>query len=294
MKVISGIFFILFTLVMVACGGSQKESQGFKVPDADQIAFLKTAASQPWDGLNLDDDVILENEKEFMYIFVHWADPAIALYEKYGVLVGGELIERVKGNNEMLVGVMDAADKILRDPNSMYRCEELYISMLEAALNSNVDDVYKEKYKAHLDKVLKNRKGMIANNFNYITDAGEQGTLHDIDSEYILLYFFNPDCHDCGRVTQVIATSQAVNALINTKKVCVLALYPDEDMAGWDNHQGENPKTWITARYVDLKEREKYDLPAIPNVYLLDKDKKVIFKDGIIEEIVSYLEQKAK
>ena len=292
MRFITGIFALFLMLASVACGGSQKESQGFKVPAADQIAFLKDVADKQWNGLNLNDASILENEKEFLYLFANWADPAIALYEKYGVLVGGDLIERMKGNNEMVVGMMEAADKMLRDPNSMFRCEELYISMLEAALATDVEAAYKERYQAHLDKALKNRKGSVATDFSYTTDAGAQGTLHGVEGEYTLLYFFNPDCHDCARVTEVIATSQAVNNLINAKRLCVLALYPDEDMAGWDNHQGENPKQWITARYTDLSEREKYDRPAIPNLYLLDKDKKVIFKDGIVEEMIDYLAKK--
>lgn len=40
-----------------------------------------------------------------------------------------------------------------------------------------------------------------------------------------------------------------------------------------------------------IKEKNLYDLKAIPTLYLLDKDKKVLLKDATVAQIDQYLQQ---
>lgn len=42
---------------------------------------------------------------------------------------------------------------------------------------------------------------------------------------------------------------------------------------------------------VSLKNDEIYDLKAIPTLYLLDKDKKVVLKDVTFNQVENYLKQ---
>ena len=81
-----------------------------------------------------------------------------------------------------------------------------------------------------------------------------------------------------------------MQALIDCNSLSVVALYPDEDLSEWNKHSGEFPDEWIVARFAHESERDKYDLPAIPNLYLLDNDKRVVVKDGNIEDILYLLE----
>ena len=143
-------------------------------------------------------------------------------------------------------------------------------------------------------KALKNRKGTAAADFSYITENGETGTLHGIHAKHTILYFFNPDCHDCARVSEIIGNDSTIREMVGSKQLSVLALYPDKDMTAWNKHFGKWPKEWITARYADLAEKEKYDLPAIPNIYLLDENKTVVLKDAAIEEIIDHLNSRTK
>ena len=149
-------------------------------------------------------------------------------------------------------------------------------------------------YQERLAKALKNRKGTAAADFSYITENGETGTLHGIHAKHTILYFFNPDCHDCARVSEIIGNDSTIREMLGSKQLSVLALYPDKDMTAWNKHFGKWPKEWITARYADLAEKEKYDLPAIPNIYLLDENKTVVLKDAAIEEINDHLNSRTK
>ena len=50
---------------------------------------------------------------------------------------------------------------------------------------------------------------------------------------------------------------------------------------------------WINSyeSTVSLKNVEIYDLKAIPTLYLLDKDKKVVLKDVTFNQVENYLKQ---
>ena len=57
---------------------------------------------------------------------------------------------------------------------------------------------------------------------------------------------------------------------------------PDEDLGAWRAYRDRIPARWINAYDAtqQLREKELYDLKAIPALYLLDCDKRVLVKDG--------------
>lgn len=114
-------------------------------------------------------------------------------------------------------------------------------------------------------------------------------------ANYTLIYFNNPDCHDCKRVYNILAgDSPTLAHLVARGELAILALYPDESLTSWNKNKGIYPYNWIVARYARDIDRERYNIPAIPSTYLLDKNKKVIYKDAIIEAVESYLRHKYK
>ena len=81
--------------------------------------------------------------------------------------------------------------------------------------------------------------------------------------------------------------------LIQEGKLEVLAMYIDEDLSAWRNNREKYPKEWIYAHDGELILRDNgiYGLRAIPSLYLLDKEKRVILKDAPVEKVISYLVQ---
>ena len=51
------------------------------------------------------------------------------------------------------------------------------------------------------------------------------------------------------------------------------------------------PSGWINGydKELTVLDRELYDLKAMPTLYLLDKDKKVLLKDAPVEQVEQYL-----
>ena len=244
-----------------------------------------------WNKFDFKDTTWLSHKQELEKVFAVWVEGTLSAYYDCDTIITGDIVSRASVSKPMLMRFMHMADECFRNPMSPWRCEELYIPILEKAVEiEGIDYAEKLRWIDRLEKAKMNRFNTIATDFDFITDEGKINSLHSIGSQWIILYFFNPGCHDCERVSNVIKDSPVVQALLDCNALTVLALYPDEDLSEWNKHLGEFPKEWTVARYAHENERDKYDLPAIPNVYLLDLDKRVVVKDGNIEDILYLLE----
>ena len=69
--------------------------------------------------------------------------------------------------------------------------------------------------------------------------------------------------------------------LIEQGRLKILVLYPDEDLVAWRQHLGDYPSQWINAydKGMKITSQRLYDLKAIPSLYLLDENKRVLAKD---------------
>lgn len=278
------ILYLLLSLVLLSACSKKKETS---------TQSVQTFTSM-WDGFDFSDKSMINNPgvteskfKEFCGS-LSMSDAPTRQSQIDTLLARSE-----RGSKEMFLGFMDLAEKYLQDPNSPLRNEESYIPFLEYAIHkAKIDETYKERYRYQLSNAQKNRFGTIANDFSYTTREGQVGTLKNTPGKYTLVYFNNPDCHDCKRVYNILTSSPSIAHLVAGGELTLLALYPDEDLSSWNKHKEEFPYSWIVARFSSQAEKEKYNLAAIPSLYLLDKKKKVVLKDAPIEEIEAYLRQK--
>mgnify|MGYP002559193529 CR=1 FL=1 len=94
------------------------------------------------------------------------------------------------------------------------------------------------------------------------------------------------------QLREQISGSPMLSEMIERGRLKILALYPDEDLTEWRNYRDHIPATWINAYDAGCLVRENgtYDLTAIPSLYLLDSDKRVLVKDctdvPYIEEVI--------
>ena len=205
-----------------------------------------------------------------------------------------EMMNKASVDSVMFVYFSGLYEKYLYDPNSPMRDESLYIYVLEAVLEAPVLDEVSKIRPAHLlELALKNRVGEPATDFTYTLADGKKGTLYHTKADYLLLFFYNPDCHACKEITDQLTASPLVTEWIRNNKLKILAVYPDEDLEAWKNHISYMSASWINSydSAVSLKNDEIYDLKAIPTLYLLDKDKKVVLKDVTFNQVENYLKQ---
>lgn len=187
-------------------------------------------------------------------------------------------------------------EKYFYDPNSPFRNEEYYIPVLNEIVESSMfTDDSKSVYQFQLDMAMKNRLGDRANNFSYTVASGQTSTLFDLQSDYTLLMFYNPGCPSCEAVTAQLDSSRPLSEALSRNSpthsmLTILTLYPDEDLNEWLAHLPQMPSEWIHGydKGLEITYQRLYDIKAIPTLYLLDNDKRVILKDTSIEAIESF------
>ena len=82
-----------------------------------------------------------------------------------------------------------------------------------------------------------------------------------------------------------------IDDLIKDKRLAVANVYPDEDLGEWIKYSPIYPKNWLNGydHLMAVNNTPLYNLRAIPSVYLLDKDKKVLMKDVPTEFLTEFM-----
>ena len=207
-----------------------------------------------------------------------------------------KLMQRASVSKKMFDYFVMLSDKVLHDPNSPLRSDELYIAVLEAQIASPHYDKY-EKIAPDYDLriVSQNRIGRKANDFDYTLKSGRTRNLYSLESNFIIIYINNPGCSMCRDISTQLKQSQIISNLLRNGKLKIVAIYPDENLEEWHKHYSDIPSTWINGydRGCHIERENLYNVNAIPALYLLDKDKIVLVKDstnvGEIEQVLEYL-----
>lgn len=185
------------------------------------------------------------------------------------------------GDGESLRSAASRADLYLNNPASPVRNETLYIRFLQSLLNaSGIPEDLIDKATDQMRKANLNRKGTIATDFRYIDRDGNQGNLHSLTSQQTMLVFYDPECPHCPPILDKIAKNQDVNSSIDAGELKVLAVYAEGKRDVWEKTKAEMPSKWTVCYDLsNILDNDLYDLPAMPIVYLLDGEKRVLIKD---------------
>lgn len=188
------------------------------------------------------------------------------------------------GDSLMAAHIRSLYESYLYDPNSPMRNEDLYIIYLQSVIgNPRIDPVDKIRPQFQLDMALKNRVGSVVTDFRFAKADGSKTSLHSqVKSTYTLLFFNNPDCPNCQEIKSAMAASDVVSELTKSGKLRVVAVYTDKDLEAWHKAASAIPAGWVNGYTNGVTENmeDMYDLRAIPTLYLLDANKKVVLKDA--------------
>lgn len=192
------------------------------------------------------------------------------------------LMQKASSSKRMFDYFMMLGSEVLHNPNSQLRDDELYIPVLEAAIASPLMDEYEKMPLVYdLQMAMQNRIGRVANDFSYTLASGRSGRMSEIKSDYTMIFFSNPGCPMCRDIKEQIIQSPKLSDMISRKELSVLVVYPDADLEAWREHIEDYPRSWINAydKGEVISRQRLYDLKAIPALYLLDAEKRVMVKD---------------
>lgn len=155
-----------------------------------------------------------------------------------------------------------------------------------------VPEYEKERLRFMLGAALKNRVGHLATDFKFMLKDDSTSSLRAIKGDYIILYLNDPACDDCAVLKTQMAESQVLNSMLDSGRLKLLSVCVEGNTVEWEDQI--LPENWIDAcdEALRISDREIYDLPTMPVLYLLDKNQRVLLKNSSLEKIEGFLKEK--
>jgi len=255
---------------------------------ADRADYL---AVHYWDHFDFADTVLIGRPEISEQAFVDFL--SVLPYTRNAAAAVDTLYTRASAENTALYYFIKLGDKYLYEPNSPMHDEELYILVLQSLIdNPRIAAIDKLRPRKLLELALKNRPGGPAADFEFLGRDGVKRRMSSLTAEYTLLYFYDPTCDECGRVKKRLASTPIVGDMLQSGRLDVLSVSVAGDDEVW--RRLDVPKGWTDGR--DPGERlvrnAVYDLKAMPTLYLLDPEKRVLLKDASAEQVEEYLVNK--
>ena len=250
-----------------------------------------------WDKFDFTDTLCMHLPEVTEQAFVDFIDILPAADEDCVVRALNTLLSlsRLEDSGCVYHYFLHMSENYLYAPNSPLRNEELYSLVLDYVFcNTNDGDPERIRPLYQLGEINKNRLGTIASDFMYLLHDGRKGWLHDLQSEYTLLFFYDPDCPDCKRTMRMLEKLPSVSELIRSGRLQIFAFYPAGDADAWESCRDILPANWINTcdGTEDLVVQTKlYSIRAVPSLYLLDGEKRVILKDADYNKLDAWLNE---
>lgn len=215
-----------------------------------------------WDNFNFRDTLQLKDADNVEQGFVNYIDILSRLSDQ---IKSGNLRHTNDSTLRQSVGIFtekafsnpDAKKKFesliehyFDDPQSPMRDDRTYLLFLRQMKTSPCfDETEKERVDFKIKSKDKNLPGDVATNFSFTDKNGKRHELQDYKAEKVILYFYDPDCENCHRIS------------------------------AWLDKQ-TIPKSFTFLNvHADDKLSDLYSLEAMPSIYLLDKGNTVVLKD---------------
>lgn len=156
-----------------------------------------------------------------------------------------------------------------------------------------VTDEFKEDLKRQVDRIRPNLIGQRAHDLIMDSYLGRPVALYDIEKEFTILYFWEPDCGHCNEATPKLKDyyDKAKDSGVEVFSVCTSA-----DRQKWQKYIEDHNLDWINGW--DPERRTNYgyyyNIEATPMIYILDRDKTIIAKKLSVTDIPAFIENYRK
>lgn len=242
-----------------------------------------------WDNIDFNDSTIIGNEDISEQGFSNFI--SIMPYVTQKEVAFAEFVSKISLKPDVQDYFMAVAKKYLAESQSPVFNEELYITMLQSLLSSDMlDSARRAKYSVILDTEMKNRVGEVATDFEFMLRDGGRGRLSEINAKYILVFFSDPDCDRCNLVKAQIDASAVVRIKLLLGDLALLSVCVEGDTDAWKRIK--TPDEWIDAcdEKCAIYDQELYDIPGLPSFYLLDSSHRVILRDVHFQLVENFLD----
>ena len=120
------------------------------------------------------------------------------------------------------------------------------------------------------------------------TPEGERIDVDDINAEFIILYFWEPDCSFCKTETPKL---KSVYDQLRNKNIEVVAVNTRLEKEPWEKFIVEHELNWINvfAPHDVRNVLKDYEAFSTPKLFILDKDKHIVAKDIAVDQVIQII-----
>lgn len=288
---------LLVAIVLLgACSPSKKEEQkteakGIEFPNppaliTDPMDRADYILTHLFDGMTEIDTVLMGSADEREQFFANYFAINLNASEQ-------ARRETIRQFYQLATPAMDSigmrlVSKYYGEPNSPFFDEASYLLMTEEAEKAGLlDEAEQIRLADRKALFLRNKVGEKAENFDYVLANGRETSLYNSISGLTLLLFYDPECDTCHSTLYALSKDPRVKEMVDNG-LHILCIYAFGDEESWRHHLSELPPfatAGMDKKGVILSE-SLYDLKALPTIYLLDENCRVLMKDVILDDSV--------
>lgn len=176
----------------------------------------------------------------------------------------------------------------LENPQSPLRDDAVYVVLLRSMRHrKGLTPTQRQSLDYKIRTFGSNLPGQRATDFQFVDRRGKHHRLSDYRHERVLLFFYDPDCDNCHRISSQLSRDPR---LAGTR---VLAIYPDSDTPHWQRTPQTFPRTWTDGYSPrgEVNAKLLYTVRATPTLMLIGRGGLVELKDPTPEQLLSHLER---
>jgi len=260
----------------------------------DSVRWIKTNMYYKdhfFDNVNLLDERLLRTPVLYGKINEFFTNPFIQSPDSINKEID-KIIKKVEGNYKVFQFVAVYLFNHFRESEIMGHDAVMVKLADDIYLTSKADWVSKE-FKADLrkqiDLIRPNLIGVKSENLIMDSYKGIHVALHDIEKDFTILIFWEPDCGHCKETLPKLKTYYDN---VKGSGIEVFAVCTTSDKVKWSKFIEENKLTWINGWDPERKSNFDYyyNVQTTPMIYILDRNKKIIAKKLSVESIGPFLE----
>ena len=176
----------------------------------------------------------------------------------------------------------------LENPQSPLRNDAVYVVLLRSMRHrKGLTPTQRQSLDYKIRTFGCNLPGQRATDFQFVDRRGKHHRLSDYRHERVLLFFYDPDCDNCHRISSQLSRDHRLAG------IRVLAIYPDSDTPHWQRTPQTFPRTWTDGYSPrgEVNAKLLYTVRATPTLMLIGRGGLVELKDPTPEQLLSHLER---
>lgn len=261
-----------------------------------------------WDGVTFMDDRVIRTPffptmlERYYREVVHPAPDSIIKDIDYKLLLARNAPEMYKYLLNWLTDEYIYPKYMGQDAIFVHLVDKYHSKGLSPWLNEKQNKTIFDRFYS----LVTNQVGVKSVNLKMVDSTGRSLPLHDVQADYILVAFWDPNCGHCKETVPKVDSIYRANWKAHNLKIYGVLAETEKVKDAWVNYIKEHDLgDWINVYQTDkmrtelinngeLDYHQAYDIRTTPTFYLLDKEKRIIGKNLTWEQMNDLLQVKWK